>query len=175
MFVLFIGAQIYSIALSFIVDEKGLGTAAQSGNAMAFFAIGGFLLGLVFGRLSGAARGLTLFVGLCGIIISYLVIAFAGMMPMIYLGAFLFGVSLSVCMPCVIVGTAGSVNAFLPLWRFPSLCGAEFRSVPLSLHRQPGVCGSERRNDAKSDLFLPGRRPDGSHGCDRSDLGFEAE
>ena len=112
MFVLFIGAQIYSIALSFIVDEKGLGTAAQSGNAMAFFAIGGFLLGLVFGRLSGAARGLTLFVGLCGIIISYLVIAFAGMMPMIYLGAFLFGVSLSVCMPCVIVGTAGSVNAF---------------------------------------------------------------
>ena len=34
------------------------------------------------------------------------------MMPMIYLGAFLFGVSLSVCMPCVIVGTAGSVNAF---------------------------------------------------------------
>ena len=38
MFVLFIGAQIYSIALSFIVDEKGLGTAAQSGNAMAFFA-----------------------------------------------------------------------------------------------------------------------------------------
>lgn len=112
MFVLFIGAQIYSIALSFIVDEKGLGTAAQSGNAMAFFAIGGFLLGLVFGRLSGAARNLTLFVGLVGIIVSYLVIAFAGSMPMIYLGAFLFGVSLSVCMPCVIVGTAGSVDVF---------------------------------------------------------------
>ncbi len=112
MFVLFIGAQIYSIALSFIVDEKGLGTAAQSGNAMAFFAIGGFLLGLVFGRLSGAAKNLTLFIGLVGIIISYLVIAFAGSMPMIYLGAFLFGVSLSVCMPCVIVGTAGSVDVF---------------------------------------------------------------
>ena len=111
MFVLFIGAQIYSIALSFIVDEKGLGTAAQSGNAMAFFAIGGFLLGLVFGRLAGAARDLTLFIGLCGIIVSYLVIAFAGMMPMIYL-ELSCSAYLSVCMPCVIVGTAGSVDAF---------------------------------------------------------------
>ena len=112
MFVLFIGAQIYSIALSFIVEEKSLGTSVQSGNAMAFFAIGGFLLGLVFGKLAEKAKELTLFTGLCGIIISYLVIAFAGMMFMIYLGAFLFGVSLSICMPCVIVGTAGSVNVF---------------------------------------------------------------
>ena len=44
MFVLFIGSQIYSIALSYIVEEKALGTSAQSENAMAFFAIGGFLL-----------------------------------------------------------------------------------------------------------------------------------
>ncbi len=110
MFVLFIGGQIYSIALSYIVEEKALGTSAQSGNAMAFFAIGGFLLGLVFGKLSGKAKGLTLFTGLVGIIISYLVIAFASGMTMIYIGAFIFGVSLSICMPCVIVGTAGSVD-----------------------------------------------------------------
>ncbi len=110
MFVLFIGGQIYSIALSYIVEEKALGTSAQSGNAMAFFAIGGFLLGLVFGKLSGKAKNFTLFIGLIGIIISYLVIAFAAGMPMIYLGAFIFGVSLSICMPCVIVGTAGAVD-----------------------------------------------------------------
>ena len=110
MFVLFIGGQIYSIALSYIVEEKALGTSTQSGNAMAFFAIGGFLLGLVFGKLSGKAKNFTLFIGLIGIIISYLVIAFAAGMPMIYLGAFIFGVSLSICMPCVIVGTAGAVD-----------------------------------------------------------------
>lgn len=110
MFVLFIGGQIYAIALSYIVEEKALGTSAQSGNAMAFFAIGGFLLGLVFGKLSGKAKNFTLFIGLIGIIISYLVIAFAAGMPMIYLGAFIFGVSLSICMPCVIVGTAGAVD-----------------------------------------------------------------
>lgn len=109
MFLLFVGGQIYSVYLAYIVDEKALGTAAQSGNAMAFFAIGGFLLGLVFGKLSEKARSLTLAVGLAGMVASYLVIAFATSMGWIYLGAFLFGVSLSVCMPCVIVGTAGSV------------------------------------------------------------------
>lgn len=110
MFILFIGAQIYSIACAYVVAEKSLGTSAQSGNAMAFFAIGGFLCGLVFGKLAGIAKKYTLTVGLVGIVISYLVIAFAANMAMIYLGAFIFGVALSVCMPCVIVGTAGSVD-----------------------------------------------------------------
>ena len=109
MFLLFVGGQIYSVYLAYIVDEKSLGTSAESGNAMAFFAIGGFLLGLVFGRLSEKARNLTLAVGLIGVVIAYMVIAFAGSMAQIYLGAFLFGVSLSICMPCIIVGTAGSV------------------------------------------------------------------
>ncbi len=109
MFLLFVGGQIYSVYLAYIVDEKSLGTSAESGNAMAFFAIGGFLLGLVFGKLSEKARNLTLAVGLIGVVAAYLVIAFASSMFFIYLGAFLFGVSLSVCMPCIIVGTAGSV------------------------------------------------------------------
>lgn len=110
MFVLFIGGQIYSVYLAYIVTEKSLGTSAQSGSAMAFFAIGGFLIGLVFGKLSKKTGNLTLSVGLAGILISYLVIAFSANMWMIYLGAFLFGVSLSICMPCVIVGTANSVS-----------------------------------------------------------------
>jgi MFS family permease len=109
MFLLFVGGQIYSVYLAYIVDEKSLGTSAESGNAMAFFAIGGFLLGLVFGKLSEKARNLTLAIGLIGVVVAYLVIAFASSMFFIYLGAFLFGVSLSVCMPCIIVGTAGSV------------------------------------------------------------------
>ena len=93
------------------------------------------------------------------------------MMPMIYLGAFLFGVSLSVCMPCVIVGTAGSVNAFSSAMAISiTMCAQNFAQFLC-----PYIVGSERRNECKSDLFLPGRRPDGSHGCDRSDLGFEAE
>ena len=104
MFVLFIAAQVYSIYLAYIVPEKALGTSLESGNAMAFFAIGGFLLGIVFGKLAEIARNLTLSVGLAGILVSYLLIAYAGSMVMIYAGAFIFGVALSICMPCIIVG-----------------------------------------------------------------------
>ncbi|MEG1683503.1 MAG: MFS transporter, partial [Oscillospiraceae bacterium] len=52
MFLLFIGAQVQAIYVAFLVSEKSLGTAAQSGNTLAFFAIGGFLLGLVYGKLA---------------------------------------------------------------------------------------------------------------------------
>lgn len=110
MFILFIGAQVYSVYLAYIVDEKALGTSVQSGNAMAFFAIGGVICGLLYGKLASRAKAFTLFAGLLGILVSYLVIAYAANMFMIYLGAFLFGFSLSVCMPCIIVGTAGSVS-----------------------------------------------------------------
>lgn len=109
MFLLFIGGQVHAVYMAFIVSEKSLGTAAQSGNTMAFFAIGGFLLGLVYGALAERTKKLTLAVGLLGIVVSYLLIAFATSMVMIYAGAFLFGVSLSICMPNVIVGTANSV------------------------------------------------------------------
>ncbi|MEG1684146.1 MAG: MFS transporter, partial [Oscillospiraceae bacterium] len=47
---------------------------------------------------------------LSGIVISYLLIAFATSITMVYLGEFLFGVALSICMPTIIVGTAGSVS-----------------------------------------------------------------
>jgi MFS family permease len=110
MFVLFIAAQVYSIYLAYIVPEKALGTSLESGNAMAFFAIGGFLLGIIFGKLAEIAKNLTLSVGLAGILVSYLLIAYAGSMAMIYAGAFIFGVALSICMPCIIVGTAGAVS-----------------------------------------------------------------
>ncbi|MGN1231389.1 MAG: MFS transporter, partial [Anaerotignum sp.] len=109
MFLLFVGGQVHSVYMAYIVSEKQLGTAAQSGNTLAFFAVGGFLLGLVYGKLASKTGKLTLATGLIGIVAAYLLIAFAISMQMIYLGAFLFGISLSICMPCVIVGTAGSV------------------------------------------------------------------
>lgn len=111
MFVLFIGAQVYSVYLAYIVQEKALGTSIQSGNAMAFFAIGGIICGILFGRLAEKARNLTLSVGLILIVISYAVIVLASGMVFIYLGAFLFGIGLSVCMPCIIVGAANSTAA----------------------------------------------------------------
>jgi MFS family permease len=109
MFILFISAQIYSVYMAYIVSEKALGTSAQAGNAMAFMAIGGFLMGLYFGKLAGKARGYTFTVGLLCIVVSYFVIAYAASMGMIYVGALFFGAALSICMPVCVVGTGNSV------------------------------------------------------------------
>lgn len=176
MFVLFIGAQIYSIALSFIVDEKGLGTAAQSGNAMAFFAIRRIPAGSGIRKI--IRRGERAHI-ICRSLRYYYLLSghrFCG-----HDADDLSGRIPVRCFPVRLHALRHRRNGgfckrlFFRYGDFHHYVRAEFRSVPLSLHRQPGVCGSERRNECKSDLFLPGRRPDGSHGCDRSDLGFEAE
>ncbi len=59
----FIAAQAYSTSLSFFIAEKGLGTASQSGYSLSFFAFGGFLMGILFGRLMAILRNLTLSAG----------------------------------------------------------------------------------------------------------------
>lgn len=112
MLLFFISGQIYSIFCSFLVTEKGLGSAAQAGNSLAFFAIGGFLMGLVFGKLSSLTKGATLAVGFFLLAISYVLIAFAGNMVLIYLGSIICGFAFSICMPCITVGAAGAVDPF---------------------------------------------------------------
>lgn len=44
--------------------------------------------------------------------ISYLFIGLAGNMAMVFIGSFLYGVALSICMPVAVVGTANSVDAY---------------------------------------------------------------
>lgn len=111
MFALFIAGQIYSIYLSFlVVNEKGIGSSAQAGSGLAFFAIGGFIMGIIYGKLASALKKFTLIAGFAGIVISYLLIAFSGGMIGIYIGCFLFGLALSICMPYIIVSTANSVD-----------------------------------------------------------------
>lgn len=60
---LMMGAIGIASSLSFLLAEKELGSAAQSGNSLAAFALGGFLMGIVFGRIMGALRKLTLAFG----------------------------------------------------------------------------------------------------------------
>lgn len=108
--VFFIAAQAYSNALSFLINEKSLGTAAQAGSGLAFFALGGFIMGLIFGKIIGKIKKATMSVGFIILGISYLIIAFATGMPMIYLGSFISGLAVSTIMPCIIVEAGNSVN-----------------------------------------------------------------
>jgi len=112
MFLFFIAGQIYSVYTAFLVTEKALGTAVQAGNSLAFFALGGFMMGLLFGRLVSLARQMTLSMGFFLLGISYLLVAFANSMTVIYIGSIICGLAFSTAMPCIIINTAGSVDHF---------------------------------------------------------------
>lgn len=112
MFALYIGVQIYTVYMSYLLEEKSLGSAAQAGTAVAVACIGGFLMGLLFGKLTARAKDLTLAIGLFCMALSYIVIALAGNMVAIFVGSFIYGLAMAICMPVVIVNTANSVDAF---------------------------------------------------------------
>lgn len=105
----FIVGQVYSNFLSFLVTEKGIGNTAQSGNSLAFFALGGFLMGLVFGKLLIALKKLTLAFGFLILAVAYLIIAFSNSLPLIFIGSILTGISISAAMACIMVEAGNSV------------------------------------------------------------------
>lgn len=111
MFLFFISAQVLSVFISFFIAFQKLGTPAQAGQTLTFLAIGGFIMGLVFGKLMTATKNLTLSVGLILMGVSYLLCVSAPNIIMVYLGSFVCGLSLSIVMPCIVVGASQSVDA----------------------------------------------------------------
>ena len=111
MFILFISVQVYSISLSFLVEEKGLGTAADSGLGLAFFAIGGIIMGLLYGNYAKTFKNNTIAIGCVMLVASYVIIAYAPNMVVAYIGSFLVG--MTVCnIPAIFINTTTSVDAF---------------------------------------------------------------
>lgn len=109
MFFTFLFGQIYSVYLSFLVAEKNIGTAAQAGTSLAFFCVGGILLGFLYGRLVVKTKMQTLSTAFFGCAVAYVLIAVANGMILVHLGSFLFGVAISIHMSCIMVNTGMSV------------------------------------------------------------------
>ena len=110
-FLLFIGVQVYTVYISYVLNEKSIGGAAESGATVAVACIGGFIMGILYGRLVGKAGNLTFATGLFVMALSYLILALAGSMLVIYAGGFVYGVAMAICMPAAFVNTANSVDA----------------------------------------------------------------
>ena len=98
--------------MAFIVTEKSLGTAADAGNSLAFFCLGGIVMGVLYGKLASRTRNQTMAVAFVGCALSYVLIGLAGSMLVIHLGSVIFGMAISICMACVVVETANSVDPF---------------------------------------------------------------
>ena len=111
-FLLFIGVQVYTVYISYVLNEKSIGGAAESGATVAVACIGGFIMGILYGKLAVRTRNLTFAAGLFVMALSYLILALAGSMAMIYVGGFVYGIAMAICMPAAFVNTANSVDAF---------------------------------------------------------------
>lgn len=129
MLIFFIGGMILATYMAFIVTAHNLGTAAQAGQATMTFAIGGFLMGLAYGKLAQFAKNATLAVGLFLGIIAYLLIAFSPNIILVFVGSLIYGFSVTVVVASVMVGTSMSVKPIsVPLAISIVMCGQNLGS-----------------------------------------------
>lgn len=110
MLIFFIGGMILATYLAFLVTAHNLGTAAQAGQATMIFAIGGFLMGLIYGKLAQFTRNNSLAAGLFMGVIAYLMVAFAPNIFLVYLGSLIYGFSVTTVFASIMVGTSMSVK-----------------------------------------------------------------
>lgn len=109
-FVYMVAGQSYSNSASTIITELNLGGSAAAGYSLAIFAVGGLIMGFVFGRIAKACKRMTLTVGCVILAGAYLIMAFAQNLAISYLGAFICGLAFSICQPCLLSGSANSVE-----------------------------------------------------------------
>lgn len=112
MFAVFVSIQVYSIFLSFLVQERGLGTAADAGLGLAFFAIGGVVMGLLYSKLVKAVKNCSIAVGCLMLAVSYFLMAYASNMLLCHIGSLILGMAVSVIVPGVMIYTGHSVEPF---------------------------------------------------------------
>lgn len=135
MFLYFLASQIFSTFIAFFVATYGLGSSAQSGVTVMIFALAGLVMGLFFGRLTKILKHLTLSVGFSLMGLSYVFIAFAPNMQLVYIGSILAGLSCASVMPCIVVGASESVDAFSA----PMVISMTMCSLNLSMFLSPYV------------------------------------
>lgn len=110
-FLFYVGGQVFSSFIAFFVAAHGLGTAAEAGQTVTFFALGGLLAGIVYGRFSRLTKRQTLSTGFLLCAISFFGMAFSPNIYLIYAFSLLCGISFGVVMPSLFLEVSHSVDA----------------------------------------------------------------
>lgn len=127
--IFFVTGMVLAQFLSIFMQEHGLGGPAESGNATMIFAMGGFLMGLVYGKLNSVTKSFTLTVGCLVGVVSYLIIAFSTGTAMAYVGSFLYGICVTIVVASVMTSTAMSVKPVaIPMAIALTTCGQNLGS-----------------------------------------------
>lgn len=104
-------AQTYSNTASKLIQELNLGNSIDAGYSLSFYAVGGLIVGLIFGKISQKLGKYTVLLGGGLVMVGSLLVALVPNLLISYVGAFLCGAAFSVIMPCVLHGAAKLVPA----------------------------------------------------------------
>jgi MFS family permease len=127
--IFFFGGMILAQFLALYMAEHNLGDASVAGWGTMIFAIGGFLMGLVYGKLNTAAKNVTLSIGLFVGVAAYLLVGFSANVAVTIIGSFLYGACVSIVMASVMTATAMSVSPIaIPLAIALTTCGQNIGS-----------------------------------------------
>lgn len=116
MFVVFLVLMAYANNLSFVLVEKQIGTAADTGLALSVYSFGGLLTGLVYGKIDRYIGAMKLPLAMTLFAAMFFITILAKSMPVIYIGGFIGGIALSLFFTQIILYTGLSVApAMIPM------------------------------------------------------------
>lgn len=111
MCAVFLTIQTYQVTFSYLVAEKGLGDSSASGLAISLFAIGGAVMGILYGKLSNFLRQYTISAGCLCFAVSYTLIVLAHSISLCYVGCVLFGFAIVITLPRIFIEAGLSTDA----------------------------------------------------------------
>lgn len=112
IFFSFISIQIYSIYFAFLVSEKNIGTASDSGLGIAFFALGGIITGVCYNWYVQLTKHFDISIGFLVLAAGYYLIAFSVNMALCYIGSILIGIATSIILPGILIRAGKSVAPY---------------------------------------------------------------
>ncbi len=83
----------------YVIDQLKIGTAGTTGYISAVQMLGGACSGMLFGKLSAKFKDYMIPIAFLTLCIGFTVLGFASSLVMVFIGAFLTGSAMSMCMP----------------------------------------------------------------------------
>ena len=109
--VLLMGFSAVPANLAMLVAERGLGDTSLSGMMSTVFLFGGMAFGILFGKISSILKNRTALTGAVFLAAGALIIAGSSFVPLLFIGCFLAGSSISLIMPTC-MGSASRLKGY---------------------------------------------------------------
>jgi MFS family permease len=155
VFSFFIAGQIFATFTSFLIDTQGFGAGAEAGQSAMLFTVGGFIMGLFYGKLNETLKAFTLPAALLLIFVSFLMIALAPNILLVFLGSLLSGFTFAIVTSSFLIHASSAVDA----WSVPMAISVMICSQSAAQFISPAIISplaNTMNGDPNHNAFLLG-------------------